>query len=129
MTVACLSGVAIDACSNVIAQRLKAWNESTPFAFNRALFCQFVVLAIVAAPLNYAWQNWLERAFPGWKTIEVIQDAGIGEEEKGFLTEDGEDKRVVRAELRVRDWMNIFKKWFSDVRAARLVCEMFGRVS
>ena len=47
----------------------------------------------------------------------------IGEEEKGImLRKDGEDKSIVEDEVRVRNWGNIFKKWFTDVRAFRNVC-------
>ncbi|KAF1935232.1 integral membrane protein-like protein [Clathrospora elynae] len=112
---ACLSALAIDSCSNVIAQRLKAWNESKPFVFDRVLFTQFAIMVVLTAPINYHWQNWLERAFPGWKTVKQTRAIGVGEEEKGImLKEDGEDKKVVEEEVRVRNWWNIFRKWFTD---------------
>jgi hypothetical protein len=116
IAVACLSALAIDSCSNVIAQRLKAWNESKPFVFDRVLFTQFAIMVVLTAPINYHWQNWLERAFPGWKTVKQIRAVGEGEEEKGImLREDGEGKGIVEEEVRVRNWWNIFKKWFTDV--------------
>lgn len=69
-------------------------------------------MVMLTAPINYHWQNWLERAFPGWK---VVTEPRGGDEEKGLgLKEDGEDKRVVE-EVRVRNWWNIFRKWFTDV--------------
>jgi len=114
---ACLSALAIDSCSNIIAQRLKAWNESKPFVFDRVLFTQFAIMVVLTAPINYHWQNWLERAFPGWKTEKRIRDAGEGEEEKGMilLREDGGGgKGIVEEEVRVRNWWNIFRKWFTD---------------
>jgi hypothetical protein len=119
IAIACLSAVAIDSCSNVIAQRLKAWNESKPFVFDRVLFCQFLIMVVLTAPINYHWQHWLERAFPGWKTVSQTRSADAGEEEKGImLREDGEDKKVIKEEVRVRNWLNIFKKWFTDVGIA-----------
>lgn len=115
IAVACLSALAIDSCSNVIAQRLKAWNESKPFVFDRVLFCQFAFMVVLTAPVNYHWQNWLERAFPGWKTVKQTRAMVAGEEEKGImLKEDGEDKKVIEEEVRVRNWWNIFRKWFTD---------------
>ncbi|KAL1796674.1 hypothetical protein ACET3X_005214 [Alternaria dauci] len=112
---ACLSALAIDSCSNVIAQRLKAWNESKPFVFDRVLFTQFAIMVVLTAPINYHWQNWLERAFPGWKTVRQTRVIGEGEEEKGImLREDGEGKGIVEEEVRVRNWWNIFRKWFTD---------------
>lgn len=32
-----------------------------------------------------------------------------------MLKEDGEDKRMIEEEVRVRNWWNIFRKWFTDV--------------
>jgi hypothetical protein len=116
IAVACLSALAIDSCSNVIAQRLKAWNESKPFVFDRVLFTQFAIMVVIMAPINYHWQNWLERAFPGWKTEKQARVVGEGEEEKGIMLRgDGEEKGVVEEEIRVRNWWNIFRKWFTDV--------------
>ncbi|KAH6877526.1 uncharacterized protein J4E87_009136 [Alternaria ethzedia] len=115
IAVACLSALAIDSCSNVIAQRLKAWNESKPFVFDRVLFTQFAIMVVLTAPINYHWQNWLERAFPGWKTVKQTRAVGEGEEEKGIMLRgDGEGKGIVEEEVRVRNWWNIFKKWFTD---------------
>ncbi|CAG5178572.1 uncharacterized protein ALTATR162_LOCUS8768 [Alternaria atra] len=115
IAVACLSALAIDSCSNVIAQRLKAWNESKPFVFDRVLFTQFAIMVVLTAPINYHWQNWLERAFPGWKTVRQTRAVGEGEEEKGIMLRgDGEGKGIVEEEVRVRNWWNIFRKWFTD---------------
>ncbi|EAT78902.1 hypothetical protein HBH56_119710 [Parastagonospora nodorum] len=115
IAVACLSALAIDSCSNVIAQRLKAWNESKPFVFDRVLFFQFAFMVALTAPINYHWQCFLERAFPGWKTAKRQRLLEAGEEEKGILLkEDGEDKKMIEEDVRVRDWWNIFRKWFTD---------------
>jgi hypothetical protein len=115
IAVACLSALAIDSCSNVIAQRLKAWSESKPFVFDRVLFLQFAFMVVLTAPINFHWQCWLERTFPGWKTVKQERLPGASEEEKGMiLKEDGEDKKMVEEEVRVRDWWNIFRKWFTD---------------
>ncbi|EMD92793.1 hypothetical protein COCC4DRAFT_32434 [Bipolaris maydis ATCC 48331] len=112
---ACLSALVIDSCSNIIAQRLKAWNESKPFVFDRVLFTQFAIMVVLTAPVNYHWQNWLERAFPGWKTVKQTRTVGDGEEEKGImLKEDGDGRGIIEEEVRVRNWWNIFRKWFTD---------------
>jgi hypothetical protein len=116
IAVACLSALAIDSCSNIIAQRLKAWREERPFVFDYTLFFQFAFMVVLTAPINYHWQNWLERAFPGWKVEMRTRSVGPGEgeEEKGImLKEDGEG--VIKEEVRVRNWINIAKKWFTDV--------------
>jgi hypothetical protein len=114
IAVACLSALAIDSCSNVIAQRLKAWNESKPFVFDRTLFFQFAFMVVLTAPINFQWQCWLERTFPGWKTVKQERHVVAGEEEKGMmLKDDGEDKKMVE-DVQVRDWWNIFRKWFTD---------------
>ncbi len=119
-------GVTIDSCSNIIAQRLKAWNESKPFVFDRVLFIQFVFLSVIAGPLNYSWQVWLERTFPGWKTVDGGIELRAIDAEKGLtLKEDGVDKKVVLNEISVRNWVNIFKKWFLDVSSA---CCSYGKL-
>ncbi|KAI1511562.1 mpv17 pmp22 family protein [Pyrenophora tritici-repentis] len=121
IAIACLSALAIDSCSNIIAQRLKAWNESKPFVFDRVLFIQFAIMVVLTAPVNYHWQNWLERAFPGWTTQKIIRSVSEDEEEKGMmLSEDGDGRAVVEEEVRVRNWWNIFRKWFTD--------ELFGLI-
>ncbi|RYN22351.1 hypothetical protein AA0115_g9221 [Alternaria tenuissima] len=72
-------------------------------------------MVVLTAPINYHWQNWLERAFPGWKTVRQTRAVGEGEEEKGImLREDGDGKSIVEEEVRVRNWWNIFRKWFTD---------------
>lgn len=115
IAVACLSALAIDSCSNVIAQRLKAWNESKPFVFDRVLFFQFAFMVVLTAPINFHWQCWLERTFPGWKIVKQERAPGAGDEEKGIpLKDDGADKKMVEEDVRVRDWWNIFRKWFTD---------------
>jgi|TARA_R110002003_G_scaffold116_5_gene10111 hypothetical protein len=115
IAIACLSALAIDSCSNVIAQWLKAWNESRPFVFDRVLFFQFAFMVVLTAPINFHWQCWLERTFPGWKTVKWDRHAAAGDEEKGLtLKDDGDDKKSVKEDVRVRDWWNIFRKWFTD---------------
>ncbi|KAF1917416.1 hypothetical protein BDU57DRAFT_537099 [Ampelomyces quisqualis] len=115
IAVACLSALVIDSCSNVIAQRLKAWNESKPFVFDRVLFSQFAFMVVLTAPINFYWQCWLERTFPGWKTVKQERQPGASEEEKGIVFKhDGEDKKMVEEDVRVRNWWNIFRKWFTD---------------
>jgi hypothetical protein len=48
--------------------------------------------------------------------VTQSREAVVGEEEKGImLKDDGEDKKMVDEDVRVRDWWNIFRKWFTDV--------------
>jgi hypothetical protein len=119
MLVACGSALIIDCCSNVIAQRLKAWSDEKPFVFDRVLFFQFAFMVVLTAPVNYHWQHWLERTFPGWRMIKqtrsITTEDGDAAEKAVFLKEDGENKRMVEEEVLQRDWFNIFKKWFTDV--------------
>ncbi|KAH7115115.1 hypothetical protein B0J11DRAFT_553408 [Dendryphion nanum] len=111
----CLMALSIDCCSNVIAQRLKAWSNSVPFVFDSVLFFQFAFMVMMTAPVNYHWQNSLERWFPGWKMVKVRRDTTSldNEEKEVFLREDGGPK-TLEEEVRVRNWWNIFKKWFTD---------------
>lgn len=52
-----------DGISNVIAQRLKAWNDNVPFIFNNILFIQLSILTLISAPIKFHWQAWLEKTF------------------------------------------------------------------
>lgn len=73
-------------------------------------------MVCLTAPINFHWQMWLERTFPGWKVEKQERRVDGGEEEKGLvLKQDGEDKRMIEEDVRVRDWANIGKKWFTDV--------------
>lgn len=36
------------------------------------------------------------------------------EEKASFIRDDGDNKRAIEEEVRVRDWWNIFRKWFTD---------------
>lgn len=76
-------------------------------------------MVVLTAPVNYHWQHWLERTFPGWKTVTRTRHAtsedGDAAEKAVFLKEDGDDKRVVEENVLERNWFNIFKKWFTDV--------------
>jgi hypothetical protein len=72
-------------------------------------------MVVLTAPINYHWQCWLERTFPGWKTVKLERHLGTEDEEKGMmLKDDGDDKKMAGEDTRVRDWWNIFKKWFTD---------------
>lgn len=86
-------------------------------------------MVVLTAPVNYHWQHWLERTFPGWMTVERVRDAtsedGDAAEKAIFLNEDGDDKRVVE-EVLERNWLNIFKKWFTDV--GRLTLNLEGHM-
>jgi hypothetical protein len=123
--VACGSALIIDCCSNYIAQRLKAWRDgTTPFVFDRVLFFQFAFMVVLTAPVNYHWQHWLERTFPGWRLATTTRPAtalDAGEAEKATLKDDGDDKRMVEEEVWERNWFNIFRKWFTDVSGIRCV--------
>lgn len=117
----CVLSLAIGCASNVIAQKLKAYSNDAPFVFDGPLFVHFAILAVITTPVNYCWQNWLERTFPGWKMVKQKRAASASslddeekQEKQAFLNDDGEDKKAIEDEVRVRDWWNIFRKWFTD---------------
>lgn len=111
----CIFSLAIGCVSNIIAQKLKAYSDGVPFVFDQKLFVQFAVVAVVTTPVNYHWQAWLERAFPGWKLVKQRRLPTSDDAEKAIpLKEDGENKRAMEEEVRVRNWWNIFRKWFAD---------------
>ena len=111
----CLLSLAIGCASNLIAQKLKARSAGVPFVFDDTLFYHFAILSVITTPINYYWQNWLERTFPGWKPAPQPHAQTVQDPEKGIpLRDDGEDKRAMDKDAEVRDWWNIFRKWFSD---------------
>ncbi|KAF2651584.1 hypothetical protein K491DRAFT_606600 [Lophiostoma macrostomum CBS 122681] len=112
----CLLALGIDCCSNIIAQRLKAWKNEVPFVFDRVLFIQFAIMVAITAPVNYHWQNGLERWFPGWKVVKQRRDVAstLDAEEKDVFLQVPGQVRVREEEVRVRNWYNIFRKWFTD---------------
>jgi hypothetical protein len=120
IAIACGSALIIDCCSNYIAQRLRAWRDGTPFVFDRVLFFQFAFMVVLTAPINYHWQHWLERTFPGWKLAKQTRPATALDtdlaEKAAAVKDDGADKRMVEEEVWQRNWSNIFRKWFTDVR-------------
>ena len=106
----------IDGCSNVIAKRLKSWNDNVDFVFNGVLFIQFSIMTAIAAPINFHWQAWLEKTFPQYRTVmRKKDDKSVDAEEKGIEMRDtGEGVRAVELEEKVRDWHNVWKRWFTD---------------
>ncbi|KAF1961697.1 integral membrane protein-like protein [Byssothecium circinans] len=111
----CLLSLAIGCASNLIAQKLKAHSAGIPFVFDDTLFYHFAILSVITTPVNYYWQYWLERTFPGWKPAPQSHPHASPDVEKGIpLRDDGEDKRSHTDDTKVRDWRNIFCKWFSD---------------
>ncbi|KAJ4298196.1 hypothetical protein N0V90_006095 [Kalmusia sp. IMI 367209] len=115
MLSACVLSLAIGCVSNVIAQRLKAYIEDAPFVFDYTLFFQLTAMGLITTPINYYWQKWLERMFPGEKLIKRTRAASSDDAEKGvFIKDDGEDKRAIEEEVYVRDWANVLKKTFTD---------------
>jgi len=116
-----LIAVGIDCCSNTIAQTLKAWNNGVPLVFDWTLFTHFALFACLTAPLNFLWQNWLERTFPGWRIVQRTQNnesidlESLGASKVGRNEEDGGRDRLRDDDVvRVRNWKNIGKKWFTD---------------
>ncbi|KAF2734801.1 hypothetical protein EJ04DRAFT_534653 [Polyplosphaeria fusca] len=105
----------IDACSNVIAQRLKAWNDHKPFVFDHILFIQFAVMTCISAPINFHWQAWLEKTWPQYKTItRKRDDDNLDAEEKEVFLKEGAGRRDAEHEVKVRDWPNVWMRWFTD---------------
>ncbi|KAF2743058.1 integral membrane protein-like protein [Sporormia fimetaria CBS 119925] len=108
----CLLALAIDCCSNLIAQRLKAYKLGIPFAFDGVLFTQFMIMGGIGGPINFHWQLWLERTFPGWKLSTRRGDVKtLDTVELGLVS--GSDVKEPEP-VRVRNWWNIFRKWFTD---------------
>ncbi|KAF2760395.1 hypothetical protein EJ05DRAFT_283112 [Pseudovirgaria hyperparasitica] len=120
---ACGMALTLNCVSNVIAQRVRAYRNSEPFVFDSTLFLQFLVVGVITTPPNYLWQGWLEKTFPGWKLVaksdveKGMAGADVELDEKSEKNEKGYQHKRDESfgdKVRVRDWMNIFKKWFTD---------------
>jgi hypothetical protein len=100
----CLLALSIDCCSNIIAQKLRAWKAGIPFVFDYTLFFQFAILVVLTVPVNFHWQNWLERTFPGWKVVKQKRDkSSLNDEEKAISLKE-EKKMDDEEEVKVRNW-------------------------
>ncbi|KAI2623948.1 hypothetical protein GGS26DRAFT_593469 [Hypomontagnella submonticulosa] len=109
MAKATLAAAGLSSASNILAQFLEAYRDSSPFVFDIANFLRFVAVTFITAPPNYMWQQWLERSFPAYE-----RKASAGDVEKQGV--DGEDagnsERVEQQpKLNLR---NTFAKWFID---------------
>lgn len=115
MLSACVLSLAIGCVSNFIAQRLKAYVENEPFAFDYTLFYQLTAMGLITTPINYYWQKWLEHLFPGEKLVTRSRTPSSDDAEKGaFIRDDGEDKRAIVEDVYVRSWGNVVKKTIAD---------------
>ncbi|KAF1968452.1 integral membrane protein-like protein, partial [Bimuria novae-zelandiae CBS 107.79] len=115
MLSACVLSLSIGCVSNIIAQRLKAYTEDTPFVFDYTLFYQLTAMGLITTPINYYWQKWLEHLFPGEKLVKRARTPSADDAEKGaFLRDDGDDKRIIDEEVYVRSWGNVIKKTIAD---------------
>ena len=115
MLSACVLSLSIGCVSNFIAQRLKAYMEEVPFVFDYTLFYQLTAMGLITTPINYYWQKWLEHLFPGEKLVRRTRTPSSDDAEKGaFIRDDGENKRAVDEEVRVRNWGNVIKKTIAD---------------
>ncbi|KAJ8115266.1 hypothetical protein OPT61_g3054 [Boeremia exigua] len=59
-----LQGAVLSITSNVLAQGLTAYKDSTPFSLNINQVLKFAIFSIVSNPPNILWQGLLEDLFP-----------------------------------------------------------------
>lgn len=73
---------------------------------------RFVFFTLTNAPLNWLWQQFLERSFPGYPTSSRVSKQDL---EKGGIaksgTIQGQEGRITKPKLNLR---NTFIKWFVD---------------
>ncbi|KAI1103757.1 hypothetical protein F4804DRAFT_309125 [Jackrogersella minutella] len=107
MTKATLAAAGLSSASNILAQFLEAYRDSSPFVFNITKFLQFVTVTFITAPPNYMWQQLLERSFPAYE-----RKVTTGDVEKQVA--DGEDAGIRGNSGQKLNWRNTFAKWFID---------------
>ncbi|KAG9384210.1 hypothetical protein PtrSN002B_005051 [Pyrenophora tritici-repentis] len=59
-----LQGAVLSITSNVLAQAITSYQDSTPFALNYNQVLQFALFSILSNPPNIIWQGFLEDQFP-----------------------------------------------------------------
>ncbi|KAF1834552.1 hypothetical protein BDW02DRAFT_329014 [Decorospora gaudefroyi] len=59
-----LQGAALSITSNVLAQALSSYKDSTPFSLDYAQVFTFALFSILSTPPNIVWQGFLEDRFP-----------------------------------------------------------------
>ncbi|KAH3945941.1 hypothetical protein HBI56_075800 [Parastagonospora nodorum] len=59
-----LQGTVLSMTSNVLAQAISSYQDSTPFTLNIAPVVKFAIFSIISNPPNIIWQTFLEDHFP-----------------------------------------------------------------
>ncbi|CAO2651006.1 Nn.00g093030.m01.CDS01 [Neocucurbitaria sp. VM-36] len=59
-----LQGAVLSITSNILAQAITSYKESTPFSINFVPVFKFALFSIISNPPNIIWQNFLEDLFP-----------------------------------------------------------------
>ncbi|KAI5464909.1 hypothetical protein BGZ63DRAFT_378978 [Mariannaea sp. PMI_226] len=64
-----LQAAALSTASNLFAQFYQAHQEKRPPTLDILQLLRFVTLALLTAPPNYQWQQYLERTFPAYPIV------------------------------------------------------------
>ncbi|KAH0843260.1 Mpv17 [Fonsecaea pedrosoi] len=127
--------------SNTLAQAIDAYKKEEAFVFDLARLLRFLCLDLITAPLNYKWQELLERSFPRHATApsrEEYRSIPLDDRdvEKDSNTDEMDDdheltiaegsvsrhhhqqkpkrRRKKRKISTRKNWKNIWIKWFID---------------
>jgi hypothetical protein len=109
---ATLASAALSSVSNILAQIFEAYRDERPFAFDVVVFLRFVIVAFIATPPNYMWQQLLERRFPAYEQRSVSHSPR--DLEKQIATPEGVEVGAgpeSKPKLNIR---NTLAKWFID---------------
>ncbi|PWY83511.1 hypothetical protein BO70DRAFT_379306 [Aspergillus heteromorphus CBS 117.55] len=67
LTTTFLQSTLLNALANILAQIIDHhWKAKDKFTLNNAALIQFIIYGILIVPINFYWQRWLERRFPGF---------------------------------------------------------------
>ncbi|KAH7398701.1 hypothetical protein DE146DRAFT_655348 [Phaeosphaeria sp. MPI-PUGE-AT-0046c] len=100
-----LQGAVLSMTSNVLAQAISSYKDSTPFSLNPGPIIKFVIFSIISNPPNIIWQSALENQFP--TSVPVT-------------TKSGEKKSATKVETRTSK-TNILIKFILDQTIGALV--------
>lgn len=106
--------IVLNCITSVLTQRLRAWQKTERFELNVPHFLQLFIFAIIATPLNYRWQIWLERKFPGRKLVPKPKTRNEDDEESQQRWQPSTRYGWRDDEMAVRNWPCILYRWFTD---------------
>jgi protein Mpv17 len=91
LQIATIQAAVLNVISSVLAQLLHLYRTSTvlapptalnPLGLNYVAIIQYLITCLVLTPPNFLWQEWLEKAYPGYPVQKGKQKMKVDEDGK-----------------------------------------------